>query len=456
MRRAGRRRPAAGVAGGRGRRGPPSGRRRLATPGWRGDGVAGRRRRSAADSVPPTTPARRPSAASVVMVTVTGSGSVDRSRAQRRVAAGRVALGARVATARLRTLKAAVGALRVDARDRRHLARGLGDLAGAAPGRSSGRGRHSGPAAERPAGSHRARHVGPPRCNPRAVRDQPRWSVIRPRLRRPVPSHHPSAAHQQDHVDQGHQHHRPEDRHRPTPRPARAPAYQLSGGTTTAAATAAQPGPRRRPGRPEDQGAVAREQQPGGGDRGPAAPSRCGRPRTPVRASSARSGSTLAKCAPAPSSAPAATSQAGGRGARAAPAPRRRAAPERDGVRQHRDRGGLQRPVVEQRGDQREGRGRTPRPVVVSASSGTATAATAATPDRPARRPRRRRRVCRCRPTRASRSASSESLVQPRRAGWRSEGGATATTAGRSWPTPHGEQRRPPRSPRPPVPDGGA
>ena len=42
------------------------------------------------------------------------------------------------------------------------------------------------------------------------------------------------------------------------------------------------------------------------------APSRCGRPRTPVAASSARSGSTLTKCAPTPSSAPASGSQSGG------------------------------------------------------------------------------------------------------------------------------------------------
>ena len=42
------------------------------------------------------------------------------------------------------------------------------------------------------------------------------------------------------------------------------------------------------------------------------APSRCGRPRTPVAASSARSGSTLTKCAPTPSSAPASGSHSGG------------------------------------------------------------------------------------------------------------------------------------------------
>ena len=44
-------------------------------------------------------------------------------------------------------------------------------------------------------------------------------------------------------------------------------------------------------------------------------PSRCGRPRTPVAASSSRSGSTLAKWAPAPSSAPAIGSHHGGVGA---------------------------------------------------------------------------------------------------------------------------------------------
>src|SRR5207244_3697601 len=46
----------------------------------------------------------------------------------------------------------------------------------------------------------------------------------------------------------------------------------------------------------------------------PLRPSRCGRPRTPVRASSARSGSVLTKWAPPPSAAAAVTSHHGGAG----------------------------------------------------------------------------------------------------------------------------------------------
>jgi predicted naringenin-chalcone synthase len=42
------------------------------------------------------------------------------------------------------------------------------------------------------------------------------------------------------------------------------------------------------------------------------APSRCGRPRTPVASSSARSGSALTRCAPTPSNAPTAGIQGGG------------------------------------------------------------------------------------------------------------------------------------------------
>ena len=116
----------------------------------------------------------------------------------------------------------------------------------------------------------------------------------------------------------GHQHHRPERGHRPAARPAAArPAYQPAGRHHGGGDDRRQPGPRRRPGRPEDQRDGRREQQAARRPPGSRpAPSRCGRPRTPVRASSSRSGSTLAKCAPAPSSA-AGGDQPGRRGGRA-------------------------------------------------------------------------------------------------------------------------------------------
>src|SRR6266540_3988241 len=94
----------------------------------------------------------------------------------------------------------------------------------------------------------------------------------------------------------------------------RIPAYTPTGRTTTVAASAATPTHDGRPGGPNASVAVAASRSPAAARRLPVAPRRCGRPWTPVRASSVRSGKVLAKCAPAPSNPPAATIHSGGRG----------------------------------------------------------------------------------------------------------------------------------------------
>ena len=70
-----------------------------------------------------------------------------------------------------------------------------------------------------------------------------------------------------------------------------------------------------RPAGPNASTAVAAPSSTAPASQEPPRPSRCGRPRTPVRRSSARSGSTLTKWAPPPSAAAAATSHQGGSGA---------------------------------------------------------------------------------------------------------------------------------------------
>ena len=136
----------------------------------------------------------------------------------------------------------------------------------------------------------------------------------------------------------------------PGRRPARNPTARTSAASTGRPPRAGR-APARRPPAP-------RWPRAAGGRRGmrlAVRPSRCGRPRTPVAASSSRSGSTLAKWAPAPSSAPANGSHHG----------RRRRAGQRehdehgqqaeaDDVGQHRGRARLQPEVVGQPGRHRD------------------------------------------------------------------------------------------------------
>ena len=357
---------------------------------------------------------------------------------------------------------------------------GLGDLAGAAPGQQQARRRrHTGQQQGRPPGSpDRARHVGPPRHDPHPAVRRARWPYPRRPRSRVV------GADRGPHADPV----MPPARVTPVRPPDRSPPA----GPRRSAPPASPPGRRppagRRPGRASAAGVPAErrhhgggarpptspahdggpggprtrvdgrgEQQPGGGRPGcRPAPSRCGRPRTPVRASSARSGSTLAKCAPAPSRPPAATSQTGGAGAPgSASTTKAGSAPKETAYGSTETGGGLQRPVVEQRGDQADAWPRPPRPGWWSAPA-------AGWPARPAAaaRPTVRRPTApvatglSVRPTVASRSASS-AVVGPADGELAGQHGEhhrrRSRPAGARPPRP---AARPPWSPPRPAPDG--
>ncbi len=84
--------------------------------------------------------------------------------------------------------------------------------------------------------------------------------------------------------------------------------------SSTVATSTARPAPPTGPGGPATSTAEAQPSSSAATAPAPARPSRWGRPRTPAARSSARSGSTLAKCAPVPSSTAAAVSHGGGHG----------------------------------------------------------------------------------------------------------------------------------------------
>ena len=138
-------------------------------------------------------------------------------------------------------------------------------------------------------------------------------------------------------------------------RPAAArPAYQPSGSTTTAAATAAMPGPRRRPGRAEDQ----RERSPRAAAR--RRPPRDPAGAEPVRQAAYAGAGVVGQVGQRVGEVRAAAEQRAGRDqpdrrrrrARAAPAPRTPAAARTTpGTAATESGGELQRPVVEQRAD---------------------------------------------------------------------------------------------------------
>src|SRR5690606_5318766 len=106
-------------------------------------------------------------------------------------------------------------------------------------------------------------------------------------------------------------------------------AYQPSGRTVTATPRAATPQPAGGPGGPSTTVTTAATSSAPATAVEARRPIRCGRPRTPVAASSARSGRALAKWAPAPSSAAAPSSQAGGVAGTASTANAARAANDR-------------------------------------------------------------------------------------------------------------------------------
>src|SRR3954452_538452 len=93
---------------------------------------------------------------------------------------------------------------------------------------------------------------------------------------------------------------------------SRVATYTPKSSTARAMPSAVQPGQRTGPGGPNASATVAPTSRTPAAASEPKKPSRWGSPRTPVRASSARSGSTFTKCAPAPSRPPASTSQTGG------------------------------------------------------------------------------------------------------------------------------------------------